>query len=246
MSIKEAEVKNEVQNDEAVRIELDPIPFDGMVKSKLMTTKDLGVLINSLFKSIFFDYEGSTVIVENGGINVALYFRDRGTDDGQRYRGVIPTVAPKSANQTSIKERIIRLNASAKGNSYMLSQEAKDILTEFVFSRHGINKNAQIDWNQYVSEVIEGGGMFGGVQTINVKVSNIDVMKVLRKLYGNKSDDSFVDYNISIIKPVINGMNQGIYQNFLISVQQLQNSDVERLAEQLGMMPSGGNIPIIR
>ena len=233
-------MRNEnIQNqNEPLRLNIEPQPFDGVMKSKLTTTIALSKTINQLFRPIFSDYEGCIIAPDSyGQLQVALYFKDkgmRGTDE------TIKTLIPvtERVKGTTAIDRVMQMNLRNSSKSYDISKDTKDILSEFIYTRG----NSKVNWNQHILEQTER--QYNGY-TIYVKIVGLDLVRIVRKIYGGKLDGSRIDYNISIIKPIgadVNGFNQ----NFLINIQQLDSKEVERLANEIGVVPQVGAIQMVR
>ena len=232
------EKKMENNTNEPLRLVIEPQPFDGVMKSKLTTTIALSKTVNQLFRPIFSDYEGCIIAPDAyGQLQVSLYFKDKGYSGRE---DVIKSLIPvtERVKGTSAIDRIMQMNLRNSSKAYDLSKETKDILSEFFYTRG----NAKVNWNQHVVEQTER--QYNG-QLIYVKVVGLDLVRLVRKIYGGKIDGSRIDYNISIIKPIGADMN-GFNQNFLINIQQLDSKEVERLANEIGVVPQVGQIQMVR
>lgn len=232
------EKKVDNKSNEPMRIVIEPLPFDGVMKSKLTTTIALSKTINQLFRPIFSDYEGCIIAPDSyGQLQVSLYFKDKGITGRE---DVIKSLQPviERVKGTSAIDRIMQMNLRNSSKAYDLSKETKDILSEFIYTRG----NAKVNWNQHVIEQTER--QYNG-QIIYVKVVGLDLVRLVRKIYGGKIDGSRIDYNISIIKPIGTDMS-GYNQNFLVNIQQLDSKEVERLANEIGIVPQVGAIQMVR
>jgi hypothetical protein len=219
-----------------MRIEVETIPFDGLLKSKLTTTIEMAKLINAIFKGTIVDYEGCIVAPDvHGQLQVALYFKDKGNAGKDMIKAVSP-VAKMGRGATGI-ERIQNINARYSSKKYDLTKDIKEILSEFIYA-----KNGNINWNQHVFEQSEQS--YNSYQ-VYVKVIGLDLLKLIKKIYGGKVDKHRVDYNVSIVRPVGLDMN-GFSQNFLVNIQQLDSREVENLANSLGLLPVQGSINMVR
>lgn len=231
-------MNNNNNANEPLRLVTEPQPFDGVMKSKLTTTLALSKIVNQLFRPVFSDYEGCIIAPDAyGQLQVALYFKDKGmTGSDDKVKSLIPVI--ERVKGTSAIDRIMQMNLRNSSKAYDLSKDTKDILSEFIYTRG----NAKVNWNQHVLEQTER--QYNG-QIIYVKVVGLDLVRLVRKIYGGKIDGSRIDYNISIIKP-IGADVQGINQNFLINIQQLDSKEVERLANEIGIVPQVGTVQMVR
>lgn len=214
------------------RLEIESIPFDGLLKSKIISTIDLAKLVNSVFRNALADYEGCIILpTQTGQFDCTLYFKDHGPiRDTAQVKNLISITGPnKSASPV---DRIAAFNNRTANKLYMLSEETKQILSEFVITR----KNQQINWNQLVFEQAEQAW---NANIVYVKVCGIDIVKILKKIYGGKVDGDRRDYNVTLMRPV--GLN-----NYLISIQQLDTKEVEKLAQSVGIIQTGNSIAMIR
>jgi len=237
MSNQNAKDRNNIQ-EEPLRMEVTPLKFDGLIKSKLTTTISLGKMIYDLFKSTFPEYEGCVIQPNQYGIlQVTLYFKDNGKLTNHK---AVKAVAPVGSSQArnSAYDRIASLNQRFSSKKFELTKDAKDILEEFYWTKG----NQKVQWNQFVTEIVSQD--YNGY-SVHLKVTGLDITKILRKIYGSKVDGSRVDYAVSIVKPI--GMDgTGLLQNYLISIQQLDTREVENLAKEVGVIPVQGSIPMIR
>ena len=227
------------QKQEALRINIEPLEFDGVMKSKLTTTIALSKTINQLFRPIFTDYEGCIIAPDQfGQLQAALYFKDKGMN---RREDSIKTLIPvtERVQGTSAIDRITRMNLRNSSKSYDVSKDTKEILSEFIYTRG----NSKVNWNQHIVEQTEQA--YNGY-SIYVKIIGIDIVRLVRKIYGGKINGSRIDYNISVVKPIGMDMTGGANQNYLINIQQLDSREVERLASEIGVVPVQGNIPMVR
>ena len=215
------------------RIEIEPIPFDGLLKSKIISTIDLSKLVNSVFRNALADYEGSIILpMQNGQFDCTLYFKDRGPIRGQsdQIKNLVSITGPNRG--VSAVDRITAFNNRTSNKLYSLTEETKQILSEFM----SVKKGQNINWNQHVFEQTE---QTYNANIVYVKVCNIDIIKILKKIYGGKVAGDYCDYNITIIRPT--GLN-----NYLISIQQLDTKEVEKLAQSVGIIQTGNSIAMIR
>lgn len=227
------------QKQEALRINIEPLEFDGVMKSKLTTTIALSKTINQLFRPIFTDYEGCIIAPDQfGQLQAALYFKDKGMNGREdSIKTLIPVT--ERVQGTSAIDRITRMNLRNSSKSYDVSKDTKEILSEFIYTRG----NSKVNWNQHIVEQTEQA--YNGY-SIYVKIIGIDIVRLVRKIYGGKINGSRIDYNISVVKPIGMDMTGGANQNYLINIQQLDSREVERLASEIGVVPVQGNIPMVR
>lgn len=242
---RQPQVQNQKQD---LYIEVsEPEKFRGILKSDVTTTEKLGKKINKLFDTVFSDYQGCSIMPDNftGMLQINLFFRENLNPDPDKYKAFnqAGTIVDRS---TPLIQKINIINKRNTNKKYEISEEAKQLLTEFYSIRGG----KAPDWRQVVLEECEPANM--GTVIYN-KVIGMDLNKIVRKLFGgkemhagNKCDR--IDYQVTCMKPLINpGMANmaPVNLNYQISIQQLNSSLVNELANEVGIIPSVGKIPMI-
>ena len=122
------------------------------------------------------------------------------------------------------------IDALRSENAYGLNQETKDMLEELITVPNG-----NYNWKQLATECLDRTG-YG--QRVLVRVIGIDILKVLKKIYGAKNNDG-ANYAYQI-NP-INAMPG----NVLLYVARLNVKDVEALSRKYGMAPNTGSIRMV-
>lgn len=226
------------QKEKGASIDIEQMEFGGTLKTELTTTLDLANLVNSIFKPIFHDYVGCVILPNQFGqsLELSLFFKDKGVPTNGSVKNLVNAVDANTRGASPM-DRIRNMNIRNSNKVYSLTDETKEALSEFIFSRPGQN----INWNQLVYEVAEQS--FNGHQ-IYVKVCGLDLLKILRKVYGKRNNGSYNDYSINIIKPLMQVSNMD--SNYLVSILQLDTKRVEELCKKIGMMPAQGNIAMVR
>lgn len=220
-------------------INIEPIEFDGLLASKLTTTVELSRLINSMFRPIFRDYEGCVIQLDPQGIfQLMLYFSvptpGAAIADSGRIANVEPIVKPVTdANDAMARIRNINNINSARKNE--LTQDTKDALSEFMYGYS--EANPKINWNQLVTEITDRATFNG--YTIHVAVKGLDLLRVIRKIYGNKKDGNYVEYRVTCNRPLNN-------TNYLIFIEQVDTKMVEKMCHEAGMIPTTGSLQMVR
>lgn len=220
---------NQKEKKDVVRIEVDPIEFDGLLKSKITTTLELSETVNALFASTLADYEGCIILPYNAGnginFNCSLFFRDKGPAMDGRIKCIENILQPERSG--SVIDKIERFNKIQNKKVYALTNDCKDALSEFI---NCTNRDGKVNWNNIVFEQCEN-------RTIYVKVDCIDLYKILKKIYGVPGQKS--DYTIIPLKPLAPN-------NFMVNVLQLDVKSMEILAHSVGLVPNGSQLPIVR
>ncbi len=229
------------ENYEPLELELIQQEFDGVLKTKLTTTTDLAKMINKIFKPVFSDYVGSLVLPNQmGGFDTVVYFRDSGVRD-ERTTAIQHLVQQNGNRQLSMSERIQNINIRYKNKTYDLTRDCKDVFKEFMVTE---GNGKKINWNKYVVEKTEPN--YNGY-SVYVQLNGIDIMKIIRKIYGGTSKDGKrTDYNMRLERGLGVVNNNGIYANYLVSIMQLDTREVEKVAQSVGMVPLANTLPMVR
>ncbi len=225
------------QNTEAkaseskLRIEVEPIAFDGLIKGKYTTTMELSKLVNSVFKASMADYEGSLILPTPNGqyLECTLYFKNKNAENSDQIKNLVPVGASQGNKRI---DRYEAFNSRTTNKMFTLTEETKQILSDFIVGKPG----QKIDWNKHVFEQAEQ--VYNG-NIVYVKVVGIDLYKILKTIYGGKIDGDRCDYNISVLRP--SGPN-----NHLICIQQLDTKEVEKLAQSVGLLQTVGSVMMVR
>lgn len=229
------------ENYEPLELDLKEQEFDGVLKTKLTTTTDLAKIVNQIFKPIFSDFVGSLILPNQmGGFDTVVYFRESGIKD-ERTTAIQQLVQQGNHNQLSMSERIKNMNTRYKNKTYDLTRDCKDVFKEFMVTE---GNGKKINWNKYVVEKAEPN--YNGY-SVYVQLNGIDIMKIIRKLYGGTSKDGKrTDYSMRLERGlgVVNSNN--LYANYLVSIMQLDTREVEKIAQSVGMVPLANNIPMVR
>lgn len=226
---------NRAQEKNEDFILIEPVPFEGTVKTGLYDSIRLSELINSFFQSLTDDYEGCFIEPDNyGRISCNLYFQDNVITDNTKLKAIKSLMVTKNeSRRRSIYDRSLTIQNRNSSRAFDFEDDAKGLLENFLpkFSKD------KVDWNKHVSEVKEPISGFGNQYKILIKVSNIDVNKLMRSIFGRYEDDGDkFEYLVTMARP--NGMPQS--KNFIWTIQQLNASVVERKYKELGAIPQNG------
>ena len=237
-----ANVGNNKPEVKEVRIGVrEKLEFPGKLKTDLTTTAKLCELVGELIMPAFPDYDGANIQIVNGLFQVSIYFRDK-ADDSQlnpdyQYKAVRNTIGAKTGKNDDIMQRIRNMNAVNASKNIALTQEAMSALEPYMVKI----SNNKVNWNQHIAEVAEN--TYGG-QLIYLKITGLDLNKIIREVYGNKIKvdgvDHLVDYSIQPIRPI--GAAIGNDVNYLVNVMQLDNVEIAKLCNSVGIIPVQGQI----
>jgi hypothetical protein len=230
----------ETETREKVRIDVESIPFDGMLKTKMTTTKRLGDVVNALLKPNLHDYEGCTILVNQfGQLTTSLFFVDKGDATDGKIKNIITSTTGKRA-AGGIMDRISAMNAINSNKNYVLTKDTQEALEPFMYVR---NPKKGVEWDKISFEMTEN--TYSGYR-VYLKVIDVDIIKIIKAIYGKKDKEtnSYLDYQINLIRPV--SQFAGDLGNFLISIAQVNNKEVEELCKEINIIPVQGTIPMFR
>lgn len=227
---------------------VEPIKFNNTTEGQLTTSASICSLVNSLFSKICHDYKGSIIVPNGTGqLSLTLFFTDNGQVVGDsKFKNLVNINAP-NPNENRV-DRMNRYMSSYRNRTYDLSDDTKDLLDEFMIKPANA-RNQKFNWNRHdinnapVKETINAvNGGFGN--QIVVSVDGIDVMKVLKKIYGKKNAaGNYVEYQINIIKPI--GIMVGNNANLLLSINRLDVKELEKICTKLGMCNVVQSVPMV-
>lgn len=231
--------KKEENNYEPMVLNVEQQEFDGLLKTKLTTTTDVAKMVNALFKPVFSDWEGCLILPNNaGGFDTFLYFKENGVKDETKLQA-LEHVVQANTNNLSMSQRIQNLNLRYKNKTYELSRDAKDILKEFMPQE----KNGKVKWSNFVVEKTQQE--YNGY-SVHVQITGVDIMKIIRKIYGANVDGKRTDYTMKVERGIGVVNQQGLFANYLVTIMQLDVREVEKIAQSVGMIPLAGNIPMVK
>lgn len=222
-------------------LEVQPLPFDSTIQTKAITTVELCYSINKLFNSICQDYDGSIIVMNQfGNLELVLYFSDKGEPtDSSKFKNLINTSVVKKTD--SALDRLKRVSTRNFSRTFELTDDTKDLLEEFM----NIRPNQKVNWanRNNVTEVSQQTSYSNAANKISVKVTGLDLQKILRKIYGSKINGNKVDYQLTVVTPI--GQMVGSYANYLMTLSRLDCSKLEELCTSAGMMPVHNSIPMV-
>lgn len=230
-------------------LRVSPVPFESTTEAKLLTTLDLGAMINALFKKVFKDYDGCTLVLDpnQNRWKARLFFRENvnvSTDGAVKNIIPLSTKADRSNGRPSIGQRLESVSMITSNVHYKLSTETTDVLTKYYMPWEK-NGKGEVNWKFFLSEQSEQIQYGVGGTAIYVCVSGVDVVELLKSIYGAKNEeDHWVDYSVTAIRPVT--QFQPSTPNLLLSIQRIDCEYVKDLYQKIAGVPTYGRIPIIR
>lgn len=245
-------VKAEATKKEKTVIEVEEhVPFEGDMKTNLVSTIDMADVVNSLFSSAFADYHGCDIRINNGenaalfnssivprySIYVNMYFKDRGANNkpikNLKRRGAAEpkhAIGADGKPTNNLAARYAAVNethsATNTGRVYDVTPETYEALEEFMFNT-ATNRN--IRWSDYTQEMSVNMGVIGSKEEAIVCVTGLSLDKILTKIYGGKTDEGEFEYATSPSTMIPFQAKQ-----FIIQVVQLNLATVRKLQRSLG------------
>lgn len=249
---------NTTEKRQPMYIEItQPERFEALAATTMETTQRLAKRINKLFSTAFADYYGAAIycMAGNGNVgpqfSVEVHFKpievgSLGPDDG-RVRAFKPIEedTPKSDVVANIKKIYGSFRTSAR---FAMTPEAAEILSEFMINGTGIDPFNIQTYDRYKAEYVDNA-TFGQTPAM-VKVSNLDLSKLIRKIYGNRNDEGKkVDYGVIPYGPVAPTANAAMNStaNWRVIIMQIEAEKTFDLATEFGLIPAsnGGVGPIV-
>lgn len=221
---------------------IQPVEFVGTIETGLYDSIKLGELVNSFFKSFTDDYEGCFIEADNlnfGRPTCNLYFQDNVVTDSSKLKAIKSLMVTKQeSRRLNPYERTMTIQNRNTARAFDFDDQAKGLLANFLPRVNG----GKIDWNKHIVEIKEPIGNYGNQYRILVKVSNIDINKLVRAIFGRyeENGDKF-EYLVLMVRP--NGSPQS--KNYIWKVEKLNTSVVDRMYSELGAIPQNG-IPMFK
>lgn len=214
-----------------VMIEVNGVNFDGVVKTKLITTNDFCLEVNKLFKNCLNDYEGCILEPDlNGNFTLKMYLSDSKVSDPS----LVKCLKSISASEAKTPvDRLMNFNIAQRNKMYTLTDSAKDVLENLVVT----GPNKKVDWSKVAVEFTDSS-VYGATSKIYTVVF-LDLYKVVKTLYGTKlPDGGSADYKIIPVSPVGNTYGySNISKNYLLSIMQLDTKMVNEISRKIGLIP---------
>lgn len=218
------------------------LPFEGDMKTNIVSSVDMADIVSSLFAPAFSDYYGCKININDGHgmpsvvnsmpygtLYVDLYFKDQGTAENG-IKNIKPIGSKEEDGRTDLGARFMRVNgAFHNGRTYKVTDETYECLEDFV------RTTGKIRWYERTQEIESNMSLYGKSEAV-VCISGIDLNRVITAIYGDRTKDGRYEY-IATPSTIIPGKNQ----EFIMQVCQLDLSAVRDLQKSLGIY--GANAP---
>lgn len=198
-------------NDSSKKLtfKVDPIPFEPLGELKIMDGDDICIAINNVFTNVFNDFFGAVIDVKPihnpnsptgifvPSITTSIYFKVMKREQYLDPKNIMAFNPHHVAiSNSSYGDRLNNVfgNANQTTFKHNITNDGKDVLKNYIL-RKPMNKNKDIDWNEYVSPYQSSTGTL-------IQVKHINLLRLLETIYGNKnSQGSDVYYEITPHSP---------------------------------------------
>lgn len=234
-------------------IKWQPETFEAFGKTTRINSAELSRKIYNHFKQTFHELKGcNMVVLANAQIAVELFF-ERNTEplpDG-KIMNLDSLVDPVgSGSKANLYERMQVTQNRRMGKTFTLNNETKLLLSKFMFGGKNANlpNNNKVWGNENVLREVHipvNDPFLRGYNTdrILVRVSGLDIRRILQELYGrdiitktvaNESGDtnyrSEARYEVRFIKANTDG-------TFIMNIEQFDSAAIEKIFMQENPIP---------
>lgn len=255
-----SEVKtNETQGTEKTKFEIkvDNHPkFNYLYQSAIWDSTELCQVVNSVFKQVYADWEGSTFELIPGTANFmcCLHFNHRNTDGSP-----MPNACTMQPTESNIRSSVVQGRRSMDqrnrdGDKYYLTEEGKKGIAKFIQDNPSlVNKDGSYKWDKIVIDEAEQENAFnayGAPRLQYTKVSFIDPNKILQEVFGGVDENgNKLCYNIRLIGAAIPAYSQANGSNnqiFRIAVDVISENNLAEYANKNGFAGMFSRLNIVR
>jgi hypothetical protein len=213
----------------------DFIKFDPNIESAYVNTIELRETVACLFKPAFRDYADCKVCLNTGDVPqavaadipigslyVKLYFRP---NESRSEKAIANIVGRNRSEGRSRFDSLCRMSGANSGRTYDVTTETYEALDDFrFFNRRKAN------WNNLTSEVVSQYGYSVSYnEEILVEITGISLEAVLNKVYGERTDEGWFQYQASPVQCVAN-----VGGEYVIQITKLDMKKLDDLRKQLG------------
>ena len=228
-----------------------PEKFEKLASTSLETTQRLAKRINKLFQTAFADFYGSTIYCMSGNGNTApnqqfmveLHFKPMTAGSIPASDGRVRAFQPidERADATDLVGNLKRLRGTYSSSArFQMTNDAAEILSEFVMPGITVDPFKPETFNGIKAEYVDNVQF--GQAPVMVKVGSIDLVRLIRKIYGDKNQDGKrVDYGIIPYGPVVPNMNNQMVANnanWRVIMMQVEADKTFDIAAEFGLIPA--------
>lgn len=246
------------KQEDKLRLSVETVAtFEKVAETAVETTQRLAKRINQLFVSAFADYHGSVVYCTAGngntGLNqqfmVELHFKPLTAGsiaaDDTRVRAFRPIEERNAGSDiiSGLKSIYGSMRTSAK---FELTEDGAQILSEFMLPGSNVDESKPATFDRFKAEYMDPPQF--GQTPIMVKIYNLDLIKLIKKIYGTKDENKKkVDYGVIPYGPVMPNGNQAMQNaaNWRILIMRVDAERMYDVASEFGMIQTGNGGPIV-
>lgn len=230
-------VTNQNKEKQDIWIESEPIEFKHQCEVQFITTHDLGLLIDEFFEAILVDFYGCTILPKMGiiernvmGIEFNIYLtKNQKNPDDNRISSLID-LEREVDQEDELIGKIRRLNNRSVSKVYAINDDSKSLFKSLAYNNN---------WNESMA-VQTTDNLKSGANILCMEILNIDLIKVLQKMFGSKVNGKHYTYRISPAKHIAG-------TNFLLKIEKFDQNSLNSVYEKIGFQqPDVGRLPIIR
>lgn len=229
-----------------------PETFEAFGKTTRKNSAELSRQIYAYFSQTFHELRGCNIILlPNGQFGIELFF-ERNTEplpDG-KIMNLDSLIDPVSSKNTNLYDRMNVVQNRYKGKAYTLNNETRLLLSKFMYGGKNANlpNNNKVWGNENVLREVHiptNDPFRRGYNSdrILVRVSGLDIHKVLQELYGRDiitktvvdadGDTNFrseARYEVRFIKALVDG-------SFIMNIEQFDTGAIEKIFMQENPIP---------
>lgn len=226
--------------------------FDYMTKTKYIGSNELCKQITDVFKVAFADCYGSRFdFVPGSNMFMITLFFDHDKHSEGDYVAVTKDLEQDSTKNATLRRTRSYSHRLLEGDHFHLTNNGKSALAPFMMdqntARHIYRNNpkqygsAEINWDKVVADAADSSYGYNGVARQLTQVSFLDVNKIVRLIYGDKTEDGKnLEYGVQIVRSAPNFMG-----GYLLAINCISEENVFDLASKFGIGVQAG-LNIIR
>ena len=250
--------KNPIEYGEGFKgteeLEWQPEAFEAFGKTTRINSAELSRKICAHFKQTFHELKGcNMIILPNGQISVELFFeRNSETLPSGKIMNLDSLVDPiGTGSRNNMYERMNVVQNRRMGKTFTLNNETKLLLSKFMYGGTNANlpNNNKVWGNENVLReihipVTDPFRKGYGTDRILVRVSGLDIRRILQELYGDDivtrtiahesgEDTNFrskARYEVCFIKAMPDG-------SFIMNIEQFDLAAIEKIFMQENPIP---------
>ena len=242
------------------KITIQPAEMIATGKVKFISSNSLNKMVSKIFRPATPDFEGPRVHVNNNNeVCCRLYFSDNPTERVQsnQFKAIEPAIGRRNGEgngSLALMKGYNRRNTTYR--RYELTDKAKEALMPFIKNenksgrqtvRYIDNGRYEVDWNRVVREE-QDTAMYGVATKVYVSVP-IDLTKLLKAVYGAKSEAGRYQYDISI-KSVLNAIKEPngnqVPTSWMLLITQINETTLNEVLSEMGVGTMQNSLGIYR